>query len=351
MSAADRPHDDALVTVRGLKVHYGQRRSLLGSITGRPAQAVRAVDGVDLEVRRGEVLGLVGESGSGKTTLGRAIMRLVPTTEGTVTFDGSDITAQREAALGWMRRRGQMIHQDPHASLSPRLRVARLLTEPYVIHRIPVEMRRSPAELLDMVELSPSLASTHPHELSGGQARRIGLARALALAPEFIVADEPTSGLDVSAAAKVLNLMRDLGQRLGLTYLVITHDLGIVDYLADRLAVMYLGKLVEAGPTEQILRSPAHPYTQALLSAVPEPDPRLRPTGTEHLLPGEVPSPKRPPPACRFHPRCAFADERSRTEQPLLQEIEPDHVVACHHWQRVREAFTEPTGTGGSPTR
>jgi oligopeptide/dipeptide ABC transporter ATP-binding protein len=343
MAGVTEPVDDALVTVRGLKVHYAQGGSWVDSLLRRPADAVRAVDGVDLDVRRGEILGLVGESGSGKTTLGRAIMRLVEATSGSVVFDGVDITAQRASGLGWLRRRGQMIHQDPHASLSPRLRVSRLLTEPYTIHRVPETQRRGPAELLEMVELSSSVASKHPHELSGGQARRVGLARALALTPEFIVADEPTSGLDVSAAAKVLNLMRDLGNRLGLTYVVITHDLGIVDYLADRLAVMYLGKLVEFGRTERLLTAAAHPYTQALLSAVPEPDPRLRPTGREHLLPGEVPSPRRPPPACRFHTRCRFADDRSRAEEPLLQEIEADHFVACHHWQRVREAFGEQT--------
>lgn len=337
-------HGDVLVTVRNLEVHYTQGRSWVESFLRRPAEAVHAVDGVNFDVRRGEIMGLVGESGSGKTTLGRAIMGLVPATSGTVVFDGNDITAERGSGLRWLRRRGQMIHQDPHASLSPRLRVARLLTEPYVIHRTPEAERRSPEELLEMVELSASLASKHPHELSGGQARRVGLARALALAPEFIVADEPTSGLDVSAAAKVLNLMRDLGQRLGLTYVVITHDLGIVDYLADRLAVMYLGKLVELGRTEQLLSSAAHPYTQALLSAVPEPDPRSRPSGRQHLLPGEVPSPRRPPPACRFHTRCAFADERSRTEEPMLDEIEAGHFVACHHWRRVRESLDQQAG-------
>lgn len=334
-----KPNSDTLLTVRDLKVHFVERRWWFEDLLGRPPEAVRAVDGVDLEIRRGEVLGLVGESGSGKTTLGKTILRLVSATSGEVVFDGRDITALTGAGLGRLRRRAQMIFQDPHASLSPRLRVSQLLTEPYVIHNVPGSERYGVGELLGMVELSSETASKYPHELSGGQARRVGIARALALGPEFIVADEPTAGLDVSAAGKILNLMRDLGKRLGLTYLVITHDLGIVDYLSDRLAVMYLGKLFEVGPTERVLDAPAHPYTHALLSAVSEPDPRQRHAGRQHLLPGEIPSPKNPPPACRFHTRCAFADERSRTEEPQLEEIEAGHFVACHHWQRVREEF------------
>jgi peptide/nickel transport system ATP-binding protein len=335
-------HDnDVLLTVRGLKTHFVERRWWFESLLGRPAEAVRAVDGVDLNIRRGEALGLVGESGSGKTTLGKTILRLVPATSGKIIFEGQDITALRGAELRRLRRRAQMIFQDPHASLSPRLRVSQLLTEPYVIHKVPEEERRSVGELLEMVELSSELGSKFPHELSGGQARRIGIARALALSPELLVADEPTAGLDVSVGGKILNLMRDLSERLGLTYLVITHNLSVVDYLADRLAVMYLGKLFEVGPTERVLDAPAHPYTHALLSAVSEPDPRLRQAKRQHLIPGEIPSPKNPPRACRFHTRCAFADERSRTEEPPLEEIEAGHLVACHHWQRVREELRE----------
>jgi oligopeptide/dipeptide ABC transporter ATP-binding protein len=335
----DSSTNDVLLVIRGLKIHFVGRRWWFEGLMGRPLEAIRAVDGVDLDIRRGEVLGLVGESGSGKTTLGKTILRLVPATSGKIFFDGRDITALRGADLGRLRRRAQMIFQDPHASLSPRLRVSQLLTEPYAIHKVPGTERRSVAELLETVELSSEIASKYPHELSGGQARRVGIARALALSPEFIVADEPTAGLDVSAAGKILNLMRDLGDSLGLTYLVITHDLGILDYMADRLAVMYLGKLFEVGPTERILDAPAHPYTHALLSAVSEPDPRLRRVQRQHLLPGEIPSPKNPPRACRFHTRCAFADERSRTEEPQLEEIESGHFTACHHWQRVREEF------------
>ena len=232
----------------------------------------------------------------------------------------------------------QMIFQDPYSSLSPRLKVSYLLTEPYTINRVPAGERYSVEELLEMVELSPELAGKYPHELSGGQARRVGIARALALQPEFLVADEPTAGLDVSAAAAILNLMKDLGTRLGLTYLIITHNLNVVGYIADRIAVMYLGQLAEVGPAERIFDAPAHPYTRALLSAVSEPDPRQRRDGHRLLVPGEIPSPRNPPPGCRFHTRCPYGEERSREETPLLEEIEPGHLVACHFWEKVRAA-------------
>jgi oligopeptide/dipeptide ABC transporter ATP-binding protein len=229
-----------------------------------------------------------------------------------------------------------MIFQDPYSSLSPRQRVASLLTEPYAIHKIPPAARYSVAELLTMVGLSAELAGKYPNQLSGGQARRVGIARALALHPEFIVADEPTAGLDVSVSAAILNLMKDLGTQLGLTYLIITHNLNLVAYMADRIAVMYLGQLVELGPTERILAAAAHPYTRALLAIAPEADPRKRRDQHRLLVPGEIPSPKNPPPGCRFHTRCAYAEARSREEVPLLEEIEPGHFVACHFWQKVR---------------
>ena len=313
--------DDVLVRLRGVRKHFG---------------AVRAVDGVDLDIRRGETVGLVGESGSGKTTLGRSILRLAGRTDGEILYDGVDLGGLGGRELRRLRRRIQIILQDPYSSLSPRLRVSYLLTEPYRINKVPEEERYSVSELLDMVELSSDQAGKYPHELSGGQARRVGIARALALSPEFLVADEPTSGLDVSAAASVLNLMKDLGDRLGLTYLVITHDLSVVGYIADRIAVMYLGRLAEVGPAARVLGSPSHPYTAALLTAVCEPDPSRRLNGHRLLVAGEIPSPKNPPSGCRFHTRCPYAEERSRTEVPELEEVAPDHHVACHFWRKVR---------------
>jgi oligopeptide/dipeptide ABC transporter ATP-binding protein len=311
----------ALVSLRDVRTHFDE---------------VRAVDGVDLEIARGEIVGLVGESGSGKTTLGRTILRLAQATSGEVEFDGRDVTRLKRSELRRLRRRMQMIFQDPHASLSPRLRVSYLLTEPYRINDIPEAERIPVPKLLEMVELSPELATKYPHELSGGQARRVGIARALALQPDFLVADEPTSGLDVSAAAAVLNLMKDLGRRLDLAYLIITHNLNVVGYVADRIAVMYLGQIVEVGTPDQIFDAPAHPYTRALLEAVSEPDPRNRGVDRRLLLPGEIPSPRNPPPGCRFHTRCPYAQQRSREEVPELEEIEPGHLVACHFWREVR---------------
>jgi len=337
---------DTLVEVRALRTYFADRRGLFERLLRRAAlPPVRAVDGVDLDIRRGEALGLVGESGSGKTTLGRTIVRLTRATAGSVGFDGREISTARGAELRRLRRRLQMVFQDPHASLSPRLRVSYLLTEPYRINRVQEAERYAPADLLEMVGLSDELATKYPHELSRGQARRVGIARALATRPDFLVADEPTSGLDVSAAAAILNLMNDLRERLGLTYLVITHNLSILEYLADRIAVMYLGRIAEVGPTERVLDAPVHPYTQALLSALAEPDPRRRRTEERLLLPGEIPSPRTPPPACRFHTRCPYADDLSRTVEPELEEIEPEHLAACHHWRRVRAGAAEPVAT------
>jgi oligopeptide/dipeptide ABC transporter ATP-binding protein len=339
-------YEDVLVSVRGLETYFFDRRWWFEGLLGHEAEAVRAVDGIDLDIRRGETLGLVGESGSGKTTLGKAILRLAPVTAGEVFFDGQEITQLSGTRLRRLRARMQMIFQDPYSSLSPRLRVSSLLTEPYRINDVPAGERHSVEDLLEMVELSPELASKYPHELSGGQARRVGIARALALNPEFLVADEPTAGLDVSAGAKILNLMRELATRLGLTYLVITHNLAIVDYIADRLAVMYLGKLFETGPTERVLDAPAHPYTHALLSSISEPDPRRRRERVDAVPPGEIPSPRNPPAGCRFHPRCPYAEERSRTEVPVLEELEAGHLVACHFWEKVQAAEVSRTALG-----
>lgn len=312
--------NDVLVRLRDVHTSYGP---------------VRAVDGVDLELLRGETLGLVGESGSGKTTLARTIVRLVDAELGEIVYDGQDITRLRGEALRRLRRRVQMIFQDPHSSLSPRLRVSYLLNEPYVINKVPQAERYSVAELLDLVELSPEQASKYPHELSGGQARRVGIARALALRPEFLVADEPTSGLDVSAAAAILNTMKELGSRLGLTYLVITHNLNVVGYIADRIAVMYLGRLAEIGSAGDVLDRPAHPYTRALLAAVSEPG--VRGPSEPLVLGGDVPSPRTPPSGCRFHPRCPYAEERCRVDEPQLEAVRSGHVVACHFWRAAQE--------------
>jgi peptide/nickel transport system ATP-binding protein len=329
--------NDTLVHVEAVSTYFGVRRGLIGRLTRETQRPVRAVDGVDLELRRAEVLGLVGESGSGKTTLGRTILGLEPTTSGRVVFDGHDVRHLSRRELKALRRRAQMIFQDPYSSLSPRVRIAYSLTEPYRINDIPTAERYGVDELLRMVELSPEQAQKYPHELSGGQARRVGIARALALKPDLVVADEPTSGLDVSAAAAVLNLMRELGRRFGLTYLIITHNLNVVGYIADRIAVMYLGEIVEIGASGRIFNEPAHPYTLGLLSALSEPG-TSTPGRRRLLVSGEIPSPRNPPPACRFHTRCAFATQVCRTDAPSLTPIAPSHAVACHHWRGVRAA-------------
>jgi peptide/nickel transport system ATP-binding protein len=327
----------SLITLTNVSTHFHDRLSLVEQILGRKRGAIRAVDKVSLDIPRGEVLGLVGESGSGKTTLGKTILRLTPLTGGQISYAGQDITRIGGEPLRRLRRQMQMIFQDPHASLSPRLRVAYLLAEPYQIQATPPNERFTVPELLEMVGLSHEQAAKYPHELSGGQARRVGIARALALHPEFLVADEPTSGLDVSVAASILNLMKDLARQLGLTYLIITHNLNVVGYIAQRIAVMYLGQLVEVGETSQIFSRPAHPYTLALLSAISEPNPQPRRSQQRLLLSGEIPSPKYPPAGCRFHPRCPWVQARCRTEPPPLQEIEPGYSVACHFWEQVRE--------------
>jgi oligopeptide/dipeptide ABC transporter ATP-binding protein len=327
---------EPLLRLRDVRTYFFDRRGLTAQVLRHEGGTVHAVDGVDLDIPRGQILGLVGESGSGKTTLARTIVGLQRPTAGAVCFDGRDLGQASRAELRRLRRRMQMIFQEPHGSLSPRHRVGFLVSEPYTIHGIPTDDRSSVDELLEAVELSPELASHFPHQLSGGQARRVGIARALALHPEFVVADEPTSGLDASAAAAVLSLIKALRERLGLTFLLITHDLNVVGYLADTIAVMYLGRLVEIGPAERVYDAPAHPYTQGLLSALPDPG-NGRVEG-RLFLPGEIPSPRTPPAGCRFHTRCPYAQERSRVESPELEQIEPNHLVACHYWREVRAA-------------
>ena len=294
---------------------------------------VHAVDNVSLEVYRGETVGLVGESGCGKSTLGRCLVRLYEISAGKIEFEGIDISTAKTGALRPIRQRMQMVFQDPYSSLNPRRRVADLLAEPLKVHgkRSRAEIKERVAELMRLVELQPDHLNRFPHEFSGGQRQRIGIARAIALEPSLVVADEPVSALDVSIQAQIVNLFADLQDRLGLTYVFIAHDLSVVRQVSTRTAVMYLGSIVESGPTEEIFRSPRHPYSEALISAVPSADLDRTNRRERIVLQGDVPSPINPPSGCRFHPRCRYATERCRMERPKLAEIEPGRLVACHH--------------------
>jgi peptide/nickel transport system ATP-binding protein/oligopeptide transport system ATP-binding protein len=314
-----------LVEVRDLVKHYAGERGWFG--LGRPRPPVRAVDGVSFTIAAGKTLGLVGESGSGKTTVGRTLLRLQEPTRGTVVFDGKDVFALDAGPLRALRRKMQIVFQDPYSSLNPRMTVAETLREPLEIHGLAGEV----SALLDEVGLDAEFAKRYPHELSGGQRQRVGIARALSVAPQFIVCDEPVSALDVSVQAQVLNLLADLQARRRLTYLFIAHDLAVVRHIADEVAVMYLGKIVEHAPAAEIYAQPRHPYTRALLSAVPEPNPRA--AKQRIVLPGDIPSPAHPPPGCPFHPRCPhpLKSERCRTEPPPLRESTPGHTAACHY--------------------
>jgi oligopeptide/dipeptide ABC transporter ATP-binding protein len=320
-----------LVEAAGLERAFALRRaSPLRRALGAGPQLLRAVDGVDLTIGRGEVVGLVGESGSGKTTLGMLLAGLARPTAGTVALDGADVAGHDGRTFRQMRRRVQVIFQDAAGSLDPRRRVGNLVTEPYRIHRTPRDERFPIAELLDMVGLPADVAGAFPHELSGGQARRVVIARALALRPQLLIADEPTSGLDVSTAATVLNLLRDLSNRRGLSMLVITHDLGVVASVADRVAVMYLGQIVELGPVRDVLGAPAHPYTRALRSAVALPS-EAEPDRI--VLAGEVPDPANPPSGCRFRTRCPWA-RAGCEEAPLLRKVQSVEV-RCHFAEQI----------------
>ena len=290
---------------------------------------VRAVDGVTFEIRRGETLGLVGESGCGKSTVGRCLLRLIEPTDGEITFDGEDVRAKSGRDLRRLRREMQIIFQDPYASLNPRMRVRDIVGEPLVIHGIGNKVERSErvAELMRKVGLDPDYVSRYPHEFSGGQRQRIGIARALALNPKLIVADEPVSALDVSVQAQVVNLLEDLQTELGLTYLFISHGLAVVEHISDRVAVMYLGRIVEVASSEELYANPQHPYTRALLSAIPIPDPTRK--RERIVLKGDVPTPINPPSGCRFHTRCPEAIPECARIDPDLREISPGHTVAC----------------------
>jgi peptide/nickel transport system ATP-binding protein len=319
-----------LLDVQGLVKHFSAARGLFGL---RPARGpVRAVDGVSFSIAPGTTLGLVGESGCGKSTVGRSILRLIEPDSGRVTLDGTDVLALGARELRALRRRMQIVFQDPYGSLNPRMTVRQTLAEPLVIHRLAArgDVARRIASLLGEVGLDPAFAGAYPHELSGGQRQRVGIARALSVEPHFLVLDEPVSALDVSVQAQVLNLLAELQHKRRLTYLFIAHDLAVVRHIADEVAVMYLGKVVELAPAAALYADPRHPYTKSLLSAVPVPDPSAQ--RQRIVLQGDVPSPAAPPPGCPFHPRCPHPkkNQRCRTIPPALREVKPGHLAACH---------------------
>jgi len=322
--------DSLLLEARSVVKYFPIRKGVLKRTVGH----VKAVDGVDLAIRRGSTVALVGESGCGKTTLGKTLIRLLPATAGTVLFDGADLTALSDHELRRLRRRAQIVFQDPFLSLNPRMMVREIIEEGMRVHGLGGTgsgRRERVDQLLDCVGLSPRAATAYPHEFSGGQRQRIGIARVLAVEPDFVVCDEPTSALDVSIQAQILNLLRDLQERFQLTYLFITHDLGVVEYVADEVAVMYLGRIVEKGLTELLFDGPLHPYTQALLSAIPGAD---RPHHTQRIrLEGDVPSPIAPPPGCHFHPRCRYAMTVCRSVYPPVTLVEGGRMVRCHLYE------------------
>ena len=330
-----------LVEARDLRVWFPIKS---GIVLDRHVGDVKAVDGVDLTVWRGETLGLVGESGCGKTTVGRTLLRLYEPTGGQIIFDERDITRLSDGQMRPLRRRMQMVFQDPYASLNPRHSVGKIVGEPLRVHgvasRRETEIRVQ--ELLAIVGLPEDAANRFPHEFSGGQRQRIGLARALALNPEFLVCDEPVSALDVSIQAQIVNLMEELQDKLGLTYLFIAHDLAVVRHISTRIAVMYLGKIVEVAPADDLYENPLHPYTITLLSAIPIPDPAIERRRSAILVTGDLPSPANPPKACRFHTRCPFVQPtRCADEEPLLRELE-GHVVACHFAEKIKAGEIQP---------
>lgn len=320
---------DALLQIRDLKMHFP---SYKGVFRRKEVSRVRAVDGLSFDILRGESLGLVGESGCGKSTTGRAILQLYRPTAGEVIFEGQDLCKLDKGQMHAKRRDLQMIFQDPYASLNPRMTVGNIISEPLRVHKIAsgTDLDRRVQELMDIVGLDPRFIRRYPHEFSGGQRQRIGIARALACNPRFIVCDEPISALDVSIQAQIMNLLEDLQKEFGLTYLFIAHDLAAVRHISDRIVVMYLGHMVELAPGDRLYDNPLHPYTEALISAVPIPDPEVEETRKRIVLEGDVPSPLNPPSGCVFHTRCPFAWERCKREVPPAHEVEPGHLVACH---------------------
>jgi oligopeptide/dipeptide ABC transporter ATP-binding protein len=351
-TAAETTQPQPLLRVEGLKMYFPITSGLLLS---RHVGDVRAVDGVDLSIDKGETVGLVGESGCGKSTVGRTILRLYKPTAGRIVFDGQDITLAEGESLRLVRRRMQMIFQDPYASLNPRMTAAGIVSEPLEIHKVGggAERRERVRDLLATVGLDPDYGDRYPHEFSGGQRQRIGVARALALNPDLIVADEPISALDVSIQAQVINLLERLQGEFGLTYLFIAHDLSVVRHISDRIAVMYLGKIVEVAGSRDLYERPVHPYSVALLSAVPIPDPAVEGRRRRIILTGDVPSPSNPPSGCRFHTRCWLRErlgnpERCVAEEPVLRELASRHQVACHFAEDVDGTAEQVQITGRS---
>jgi len=321
-------NNNVLLRVEELMMHFPIYRGVFQRQVG----AVRAVDGVSFDVKRGETLGLVGESGCGKSTAGRTILQLYKPTAGNVTFDGKNLVKLKGEEMRQMRRKMQMIFQDPYASLNPRMTVGQLVGEPLMVHNVATgaEINERVAHLLELVNLNPAFSTRYPHEFSGGQRQRIGVARALALQPSFIICDEPISALDVSIQAQVVNLLEDLQEQFNLTYLFIAHDLSMVKHISDRVAVMYLGIFVELATRDELYADPLHPYTKALLSAVPIPDPIADAKRQRTILEGDVPSPANPPSGCRFRTRCPIAEARCAESRPEFREVKPGHFVACH---------------------
>ena len=320
--------NESLLRVENLVMHF----PIYQGVIRRQVGAVHAVDGVSFEIYKGETLGLVGESGCGKSTTGRAILRLYKPTDGHVYYDGTDLASLSEREMRKMRRKLQIIFQDPYASLNPRMTVADIVGEPLIVHKVASgkEVQERVQELLALVGLNPAFADRYPHEFSGGQRQRIGVARSLALQPDLIICDEPISALDVSIQAQVINLLEDLQKQFGLTYLFIAHDLSVVRHISDRVAVMYLGVIVELAERNELYDHPLHPYSQALLSAVPIPDPVAEERRQRIILEGDVPSPVNPPSGCRFRTRCPLAAEICTEQKPEWREVKPGHFVACH---------------------